>query len=120
MRLLTKLREEIDQVDLARLLLRASTPLQEVRDIDGIITRPEEGTHDLLGSVVPVGVGSEVRIRVGEEDDLVMLERLKLVGLQLIHPSCCQPNVLRVELRENDSRLLCFHDTNGCHLSTVN
>jgi hypothetical protein len=47
--------------------------LQEGRDADRIVLGPEEGTHDILGGVVPSLIGTPFGIGVRTEDDAVVL-----------------------------------------------
>ena len=58
---------------------------------------PEEGTHDILGGVVPTLVGAAFGIGVREEDDAVVLQRDEFVDLHFAHASSgCKRSIFRV------------------------
>ena len=71
---------------------------KEGRDADRIVMRPEEGTHDLLGCIVPYTVGTAFRIGIGKENDLVVLQGNELLDLYFIHTAGGEPDVLGVKL----------------------
>ena len=87
--------------------------LEEGRDADGIVLGPEEGMHGFLGGVVPSGESNTIWIGVGEEDDFVVLKGDELGDLEFAKASGSQPDVLGIKLRENNSRFLCFNNTDG-------
>ena len=109
MRLHAEFGQEIDEVDFAGFLLFGGTELEDRRDTDDVVARPEEGLHDLLGCVVPFTEGSAIGIGVGEEDDTEMPEGQELRDLKLEETACGKPDVLGIELREDDCGFLGFH-----------
>ena len=82
--------------------------LKEWGNTDAVVLRPEERPHDLLCGIVPSGKGPLVWVCIRKQDDLVTSQGDELVSLHLAHASCGQPDVLGIEFREDDGRLLGF------------
>ena len=91
----------IDEVDFAGFLVCSGMELEEGRDADGIALGPKEGTHGLLGCVVPSGEGNTIWIGVGEENDFVVLKGDELGDLEFAKTSGSQPDILGIKLRED-------------------
>ena len=77
----------IDEVDFAGFLFCGGMELEEGGYADGIMLGPEEGTHGLLGCVVPSAEGNTIRIGVGEENDFVVLKGNELGDLEFAKAS---------------------------------
>jgi len=59
--------------------------------------------------LIPVGVGKAFLIGIGEENDLSAFQRKELGRREFIHAACGHPEIVGVDLRHNDGRLLGFH-----------
>ena len=85
--------------------------LQEGWDADRWGVLPEDRTHDFLGGLIPTAIGGSIWIGIGKQNDSAPSKGAELVYLDFAQSACCQPDILRVKLRENHSRFLGFDNS---------
>ena len=107
--LLVVFEQEIDEVDLAALLVGGGVLLDEAGETDGV-------SKVLLGGgalLLPVGIGLAVGIGVGEDDHLAVTEREEFGGVEHRQSTGGHPQALGEELGTDDGGLLGLDDADG-------
>jgi len=103
----------VDEVDFPGFLFFGGMEFEIVGNMDGVVLGPGKRTDDLLSSVVPSSVGNTVGIGVGKQDDFVVTKREKLFDLEFAETTGCEPDVLRIEFREDDGSFFGFYHTHN-------
>ena len=98
-------KEEVNDIDLRRLLLRGGLTLEQRTDVD----REEGITGGLAGDLLPVVEGLAVGVGVGEEDDVAVAERQQFLRRQHRQSARRHPEVLRLPLGHDYGGLLGFY-----------
>ena len=96
-------------VDLGRLLGLGRMLFEQGADGEGMAVDVAGG----LGHVEPVTIGRAVQVGVGEEDDLVVLQRLEFGDVQFRLAARGEPEVVGLHFGHDDGRLLRLHHRDG-------
>ena len=87
--------------------------LEEGGDTDGRGGLPEGLLHDGGSGIGPTLESKAIGIGIWKHDDFATSERAELIHLYLAETSGCQPDVLGIELGEDQRGLLGFHNTDN-------
>ena len=97
---------KVGKVDLPAFLLLRRTTLQQVADTDFRTPLPPKLAVHLSSRIRPTFKSDTVWIGVWKQDHFAPTQRPELLGLRFTETTSGEPEILRIHLRKDDSRLL--------------